>query len=63
MSASVKSAESVFDRTVTGKNNAALDADSEPMFYGIQRRHCFTTALESLQTPSRPKGLNRRCHR
>jgi hypothetical protein len=32
MSASAKAAESTFDRSVTGKNNAALDADNEPIF-------------------------------
>ena len=63
MSASAKAAESTFDRSVTGRNNAALDAGSEPMFYGIPRRHRFTTALESLQTLSRAKVLNRDCHR
>ena len=26
------------------------------LFYGIPRRHCFTTALESLQTLLRAKG-------
>ena len=31
MSASAESAESAFDRSVTGKNNAALDADNEPI--------------------------------
>jgi hypothetical protein len=63
MSASARAAESTFDRTVPGRNNAALAAGSEPMFYGIPRRHCFTTALESLQTLSRAKVLNRDCHR
>jgi hypothetical protein len=41
MSASARAAESTFDRTVPGRNNAALDAGSEPMFYGIPRRHLF----------------------
>jgi hypothetical protein len=50
MYASAKAAEDTFDRNVTGKNNVALDADNEPMFYGIPRRHRFTMALESLQT-------------
>jgi hypothetical protein len=63
MYASAKAAEGTFDRSVTGKNNAALDADNEPMFYGIPRRHCFTTALESLQTLLRARVLNRRFRR
>jgi hypothetical protein len=37
-----------------------IAADSEPMFYGIPRPHCFTTALESLQTLLCAKVLNRR---
>jgi hypothetical protein len=61
MSASARAAESTFDRTVPGRNNAALDAGSEPMFYGIPRRHCFTTALESLQTQLRARLSNRHC--
>jgi hypothetical protein len=31
MSASAKAAESTFDRSITGKNNAALNADNEPI--------------------------------
>jgi hypothetical protein len=31
MSASAKSGESTFDRSFNGKNNAALDADNEPI--------------------------------
>jgi hypothetical protein len=30
MSASAKGAERAFDRSVTGKNNAVLDADNKP---------------------------------
>jgi hypothetical protein len=50
MYASARAVEGTFDRSVTGKNNAALDADNELMFCGIPRRQRFTTALESLQT-------------
>jgi hypothetical protein len=45
------------------QKQCSLAVGSEPMFCGIQRRHSFTTALESLQTPLRAKGLNRRCRR
>jgi hypothetical protein len=46
MYASAKAAESTFDRSVTGKNNAALDADNEPIRNATQSRPLVTTVRD-----------------